>query len=123
MANDRRQHRLFVTGNTEYHLRSDECVGVRDRASGRWIRHHAALRLCAVNIPFRGRDRRYLGRRLQFVGRGNDVLTSPVLEVGRPDLYSVGHYVSHLRVGDIDVPIEPPRFAVRPSARIVVLGA
>ena len=29
---NRRQHRVFSTMHTEYHLRQDECVGVRDRA-------------------------------------------------------------------------------------------
>ena len=41
--NDRRKHVLYVTQNTEYHLRNDRCVGVRDlwtgdgaRTSCRW---------------------------------------------------------------------------------------
>ena len=49
-STNRRRHRLFVTRHTEYHLRDDECVGVRDRDSGRWVRDHAALRLRALGL-------------------------------------------------------------------------
>ena len=31
---DRRVHQVFVTRNTEYHVRSGLCVGVRDRRTG-----------------------------------------------------------------------------------------
>ena len=37
---ERRRHRLFVTQNTEYHLREQLCVGVRDLWSGRWRDDH-----------------------------------------------------------------------------------
>lgn len=40
---DRRIHRVYLTKNTEYHLRRDVCVAVRDRCSGAWISNHAAL--------------------------------------------------------------------------------
>jgi hypothetical protein len=101
MSIDRRRHRLFVTRHTEYHLRSDECVGVRDRESGQWVRHHAALRLRAVRLPPRGHDHAWLGSRLQFWGRGTDVLTSPVVAVGRPARESIDAYVSRTHAGSI----------------------
>ena len=41
--NERRKHRLFVTQNTEYHLREETCVGVRDLWSGRWREDHPAV--------------------------------------------------------------------------------
>lgn len=94
MSIDRRRHRLFVTRHTEYHLRLDECVGVRDRQSGTWIRDHAALRLRAIRIPPRGHDHAWVGRRLQFLGYDTDVLTTPVVEVARPPKTAPEHYIS-----------------------------
>ncbi len=40
---DRRVHRVYLTRNTEYHLRRDVCVAVRDRESGSWVGNHAAI--------------------------------------------------------------------------------
>lgn len=42
---ERRRHAVFVTRNTEYHLRDGVCVAVRDRTSKRWAEGHMALRL------------------------------------------------------------------------------
>lgn len=42
---DRRRHRTIVTRNTEYHLRDDTVVAVRDRESKRWMAGHLALSL------------------------------------------------------------------------------
>ena len=102
MPINRRRHRMFVTKNTEYHLRLDECVGVRDRESGAWHRHHAALRLRAIQVPPMGHDHSWVGRRLQFWGRDTDVVTSPVLEVARPEVECLPRYVSLERSGLID---------------------
>ncbi len=44
-GNERRQHVLYVTQNTEYHLRGAECVGVRDLWSGHWREDHPAERV------------------------------------------------------------------------------
>lgn len=85
---------MFVTENTEYHLRFDECVGVRDRDSGTWHRHHAALRLRAIQVPPMGHDHAWVGRRLQFWSRDKDVVTSPVVEVARPQRECLPRYVS-----------------------------
>jgi hypothetical protein len=98
---ERRRHRLFVTRHTEYHVHDDECVGVRDRESGSWLRDHAALRLQAVTLPPSGDEARWVGRRLQFIGNQTDVLTSPIVTVGRPPKPSLEHYVSLTRVGEI----------------------
>ena len=92
---------MFVTRNTEYHLRTDECVGVRDRESGDWFRDHAALRLRAVKLPPMGQDEHWLGRRIQFWGSHADVLTSEVVEVQRPPRTDVEAYISSLRAGEI----------------------
>ena len=101
MPINRRRHRMFVTNNTEYHLRLDECVGVRDRETGTWHRHHAALRLRAIQIPPMGHDHCWIGKRLQFWGTGQDVVTSPVVEVGRPEREVLPRYVSLERAGTI----------------------
>ena len=98
---DRRRHRVFFTKHTEYHLRGDECVGVRDRGSGLWILDHAALRLRALSLPTVAESARWIGRRIQFWGRRTDVLTSPVVEVERPKRGLIGNYVSQARGGEI----------------------
>ena len=98
---NRRRHRVFRTKYTEYHLRDDECVGVRDRDSGRWSRDHAALRLHAIQIPPMGEGDSWIGRRLQFWGRIADVLTSPVISIGRPELQSLQGYVSFAKHGEL----------------------
>lgn len=98
---NRRQHRVFATKHTEYHLRLDECVGVRDRRTGAWLRMHAALRLRAILLPPVGADAECVGRRLQFWGRSTDVTTSPVVEVTRPAREVVDFYVSAAKAGEI----------------------
>jgi hypothetical protein len=50
---ERRRHRLVVTRNTEYHLRDDVCVAVRDRVSKRWCEGHLAVSLrCEGGVKF-----------------------------------------------------------------------
>lgn len=44
-GSDRRRHRVYVTRNTEYHLRDGVCVAVRDRQSNSWRSAHIALHL------------------------------------------------------------------------------
>jgi hypothetical protein len=44
LGKERRIHRIFVTRNSEYHVRRNVCVGVRDRRSGEWLAGHLALR-------------------------------------------------------------------------------
>lgn len=100
MSADRRRHRVFFTRHTEYHLRGDECVGVRDRASGSWLSDHAALRLRALRLPSVLRSEEWIGQRIQFWGSRTDVLTSPVVAVARPERGHVGAYVSQARVGE-----------------------
>jgi hypothetical protein len=100
-SSNRRRHRTFVTHNTEYHLRDEECVGVRDRASGRWYREHAALRLHALRLPPRGSDQAWIGQRIQFWGTNADVLTSAVVAVGRPPREALEGYISRATAGEI----------------------
>jgi hypothetical protein len=42
---ERRRHRVYVTRNTEYHLRDGVCVAVRDRKSRAFRAAHIALNL------------------------------------------------------------------------------
>ncbi len=98
---NRRRHRVFVTRHTEYHLRDDECVGVRDRNSQIWLRDHAALRLRALRLPPVGHEHAWVGRRIQFWGSRADVLTSAVMHVLRPHRESVPRYISQHAVGEI----------------------
>jgi hypothetical protein len=85
---ERRIHRVYVTSNTEYHLRRDLCVAVRDRKSGRFLTRHAAL-----FRRVRGAMRRYgdngcviedalprEGQSLVF----ETAVTTPVLSIERP---------------------------------------
>jgi hypothetical protein len=62
LGKERRIHRIFVTRNSEYHVRRNVCVGVRDRRSGEWL------------------------------SGGRDLITSPVLNVERPPREVVHHY-------------------------------
>lgn len=98
-----RRHRIFFTRHTEYHLRGDECVGVRDRATHTWLLDHPALRLRALKLPTVYESARWVGKRIQFWSSRTDVLTSPVLGVGRPRRDEVDAYVSQARAGTIGV--------------------
>ena len=44
-GSDRRRHRVYVTRNTEYHIRDGICVAVRDRKSRSFRAAHIALNL------------------------------------------------------------------------------
>ena len=96
---------VYLTRNTEYHCRDRECVGVRDRASGRWSRNHPALRSAIVGAL--SADRRHLyrepevGRRLVFENAGCMVMTTRLHLVGRPDRETVFAYTSLCSAGEI----------------------
>lgn len=40
---ERRQHRVYVTRNTEYHFRDRTCVAVRDRKTRQFLPSHLAI--------------------------------------------------------------------------------
>ena len=89
---DRRIHRVYVTRNTEYHVRHRTCVGVRDRNSGRWMRTHEALRSrVAGGIRFTGKGGVVpndglpaVGESVFFCADGRDLVTSTVVGIERP---------------------------------------
>lgn len=104
---ERRHHRVFVTRNTEYHLRDRECVGVRDRTTGIWVRRHKALRaelLGCVDLQRRVDRVPRIGARLIF-GGNETVVTSRVLATSRPDFESTFMYASLVKSGEIEVAV------------------
>ena len=95
---ERRIHQVFVTRNTEYHVRRGVCVGVRPRAGGSpWIKDHGALSMRLEGhvkvgslLPLPGSPK--LGYRVYFADRESDVLTSPVIAIVRPPRNVVSEY-------------------------------
>lgn len=91
-AAERRIHRVFVTQNTEYHLRRERCVAVRDRRSGEWLRGHLALRSeLTGGVRFFSNGGMQptghaptVGESLLFSAPGRDLVTSPLQGVERP---------------------------------------
>jgi hypothetical protein len=97
---DRRIHRVFVTRNTEYHIRRDTCIGVRDRQTGMWLQKHFAL-----HLPVAGAIRFFdsgalsatpglpqIGESIYFEIAGRDLVTSSVVSVERPPADTVATY-------------------------------
>lgn len=103
MIKERRHHIVYITRNTEYHCRDLECVGVRERSSGRWARDHPALRsrlMGALLQGTQGLHRPQEGLRLVF--NGNQLVkTTRVLLAGRPDKSAIYAYTSLCRSGVI----------------------
>jgi hypothetical protein len=79
-------YQVFLTRNSEYHLRRHVCVGVRDRRTGRWFERHPALshplagtvstagELALVQAPV-------LGEALEFDVNGAPLRTTPILTI------------------------------------------
>ena len=57
------------------------------------------LRLRAIQLPPMGHDYSWVGKRLQFWGSGKDVVTSPVIDVARPERDDLERYVSREQSG------------------------
>lgn len=97
---ERRIHRVYVTRNTEYHLRKRTCVAVRDRRTGDWIVEHCALRQSlqgAIRFTDGGGLQAKpgepdLGESICFEGEGRDLVTSAVVSVQRPAHQDVRAY-------------------------------
>lgn len=80
-------YRLFITRNSEYHVRGSICCAVRDRRTGSWLTEHLTLgrplrdaftdesgRVRIASIPM-------VGEPLVFVVEGRPLRTSSVLSV------------------------------------------
>jgi hypothetical protein len=100
---DRRHHKLFVTRNTEYHVRDGRVIAVRERARRRWLPEHKA-----IGLYVQGRvhgdtmmpqpEQPGVGDRIYFADgllKGpTDLVTSTVLAVERPQLEDVSEYAT-----------------------------
>jgi hypothetical protein len=98
-GNERRHHQVYITQNTEYHVRSGQVVGVRRRGVDGWLGEHAALSMRVVGSVQRGMwvpsdSKPQAGDRLYLAHSKNDVVTSPVLEIARPPKNVVSQYPS-----------------------------
>jgi len=100
---ERRRHLMFVTRNTEYHLRDGVCVAVRDRRTGRFVPAHIAIKLPlsgAVHVNPHGialplLDKPGVGDALCFWGSeesSRQIVTSRVVSVERPPKEVVAAY-------------------------------
>jgi hypothetical protein len=104
---ERRRHRVYVTRNTEYHLRDGVCVAVRDRQSNAWRGAHIAL-----NLRLEGGVKIYangavvpnvaeptVGDAMFFTfvsrdGEERQIVTSRVIKIDRPPKQDVLSYVN-----------------------------
>jgi hypothetical protein len=102
---ERRRHNVYVTRNTEYHLRDGVCVAVRDRRTGRFIPAHIAIRLPltgGVRIYMNGTavprlDKPLVGDALCFsrsADMSHQIVTSRVESIERPPKQVVETYES-----------------------------
>lgn len=94
---ERRVHQVYVTLNTEYHVRKGVCVAVRRRNAEEWIANHAALRLRLDGLVQQGAlrpmpTRFVVGSRIYFSDGDDEILTSPVVAVVRPPKRVVFEY-------------------------------
>lgn len=97
---ERRQHRMFVTRNTEYHCRGDLCIAVRDRRSDRWLSEHLALhrritsgvRILPNGTVIPSCEPPQLGEALYFGEGGRELITSVLCGVERPSKSVVVSY-------------------------------
>jgi len=104
MQKNRRRHKMYVTRNSEYHFRDDECVGVRDRRTGKWKRWHRAVRGRLMGFMDRNNVRYEApirGGRLHLVSKHIHILTSPLMLIDRPPKMAPPWYISHCWNGEI----------------------
>jgi len=100
---ERRVHRVYVTRNTEYHVRAGLCVAVRQIAEGQWAREHpavgrslaGALRWMSDGLmPHTGHPSP--GDAIYFRKGDRDLITSKLVRVDRPAREVVATYPSTL---------------------------
>lgn len=90
MGKERRRHRLFVTQNTEYHLRDRMCVGVRDLWSGQWRTDHPAVgkrlfgAVKSTDLGLEPLAKPEVDSLLWFENGDDDILTSKLTVITRP---------------------------------------
>jgi len=100
---ERRRHNVYVTRNTEYHLRDGICVAVRDRRTGRFVPAHIAISLPllgAVKLSTNGTavprlEKPVVGDALCFcasIEASRQIVTSRVEAIDRPPKHVVATY-------------------------------
>jgi len=94
---ERRIHKIYVTRNTEYHVRQGVCVAVKPRDGKQWEAGHGAVKMKLEGhvkqgtlLPMPGPPK--LGFRMYFARGDEDVLTSPVVAIVRPPKKVVQEY-------------------------------
>ena len=110
MTKEKRRHKLYITRNSQYHFRDDECVGVRCLRTGKWKRWHRALRgrlLGFMDRKNQSFETPIRGGRLHMISHtGKEpihVLTSPLVQVRRPGREDPIWYISNCWAGEINV--------------------
>lgn len=96
---ERRQHRVYVTRNTEYHLRGATCVAVRDRKTGRFLQSHLAVqRTLSGGVKYQANGTAIpsgepaVGEALYFANEGRELVTSLCSSIERPERVVVNAY-------------------------------
>jgi len=98
---DRRRHKMFVTRNSEYHMRDDICVGVRNTREDRWMdrsRLLSARLMGAVDsfstLSSSACTEPAVGKFLLFVCENGELIVTTRLEViDRPPMDAVQYYL------------------------------
>lgn len=101
-GHDRRIHKIFVTRNTEYHVRAGLCVGVRDLRDGHWNPEHPAVGRRLMGTLRHIGDGGVLPMNLApepgdavYFRRGErDLITSRLVRIERPSRETVQQYPS-----------------------------
>jgi hypothetical protein len=100
---EKRRHRMYVTRNTEYHLKDDICVAVRKTTTGDWLMQGKALgaRLVGTvtNIPCK--CNRFTTTLFPEIGdnllllsaAGQDIVTTRVRSIERPPKKALKYYL------------------------------
>jgi hypothetical protein len=95
---ERRMFKVLITRNTEYHMRGDECIAVRDTRTGQWQGQHVALGrqlVGSIGADATGSYRVMVGSEPPVGSRlcfSSDLLTSPLLVVRRPTEKTLTNY-------------------------------
>ncbi len=97
---ERRRHTVYVTRNTEYHLRDGVCVGVRNRRNQHWLLRHEALnqklaggvRFHPDGIAVPVAEKPQIGEALHFARSGKCLVTSLLCGTDRPTKHVVLQY-------------------------------
>jgi hypothetical protein len=98
---DRRLHRMFVTENSEYHLKENVCVGIRSLRSGKWITRAKALKArliggisSMIEVKLAAPSFPKVGESLLFMtDDGEDVVTTRIKDIRRPPREALNFYV------------------------------